>query len=77
MWVDRANMSNYVMPGGSSTTMIAWANKVSNALPGSAANPPTIAIDPATGIVTITIRWMPPNVTTAHNLVAVAQIQSP
>ena len=77
MWVDRANLANYVMPGGASTTVTTWAAKVSNELPGSAANPPTIAIDPATGIVTITIQWMPPNVTTAHNLVAVAQIQSP
>ncbi len=77
LWVDRANMATYVYPGGGAAAVTTWVAKVANELPGTAANPPTIAADPATGLVTITIRWQPPNVPTPHNLIAVAQIKDP
>ena len=77
IWVDRANMATYAYPSGSSPALTTWLGKVSNELPGTTANPPTIAVDPATGRVTVTIRWQPPNATVAHNYSAIALVSNP
>ena len=75
MWVDRANMANYAMPGGSAAALAPWVAKVNFALPGTAANPPTIQVN--AGEATVTIFWQPPNATTVHSHLAVATIVNP
>ncbi len=63
VWVDRANLANYALPGGSSPEVVAWVAKVNAAMPGStlAGNAPTIAVDTATGAIDVTIRWQLPS----------------
>jgi type IV pilus assembly protein PilV len=85
MWVsDRvaANMQiNY--QGGSGTNgaaYTAWLANVMAALPGVTAtvNQPTVAVDTATGQVTIVVNWLLPSEpagTTAHNFSVIAQIK--
>ena len=78
MWVsDRTTatlQTNFNTGGAGYNT---WLTKVSNTLPGVAANPPTVAVS-GQGIVTVTIRWLAPSeatTTTAHRYVVIAQIQ--
>ena len=89
MWVDRANIPNYTWPGGSSPVVQAWATRVTTtattALPGAAANPPTVSlvttVDPVTSAVTytvtVTVRWMAPNTQSAHSYQTLALISPP
>ena len=79
MWVsDRttANLQgNFNSPGGAA--YVNWLARVGGVLPGVAANPPTIAIDPQ-GIATVTVNWIAPNEpagTAPHQYVAIAQIR--
>ena len=78
MWVDRgvslANLANYVYPPGGAPALATWAAKVQAELPQGAA---IIATNTATGFVTVTVTWQPPNVPTPHSLTAVAQITNP
>ncbi|MBI3901543.1 MAG: pilus assembly protein PilV [Nitrosomonadales bacterium] len=72
--------------GTDSAQYLAWRAAVENAqtgLPGTVANPPTVAVvtippvSPAISFssqVTITIFWQAPGETTVHNFVAVARI---
>lgn len=67
----QANFNN----GGAGYT--AWLAQVAAALPGVAANPPTVVVD-AEGIVTITVKWLAPSEppgTDPHKHIAVAQIR--
>lgn len=77
MWVDRANMANYAYPGGTSTTLTAWVARVDASLPGTAATPPTVAVDTATGTVTVTIGWTAPNTSAPHSYSTLALISNP
>lgn len=86
MWVgDRtpATLSaNFSSPGGAG--YISWLSNVTSTLPGivvnaPAVNAPTVTVDAATGLVTVTIFWLAPNEapgTIAHQYVAIAQIKN-
>ncbi len=43
-------------------------------LPGAAANPPTVTVDPVSGLVQVTIFWQAPD-SVVHNYTMLAQIQ--
>jgi type IV pilus assembly protein PilV len=85
IWVNRVasnnaatnNVVNFAYPGGSAPELAAWITKVHAELPGSEANPPTIAVVTATNTVTVTVRWQPPSSTTVHSLVSVVQVSNP
>ncbi len=79
MWVsDRTTATlqgNFNSPGGGDYQN--WRARVGGILPGVAANPPTITIDPQ-GIATVTVNWIAPNEpagTAPHQYVAIAQIR--
>lgn len=85
-WVDRgvnyANLATYAVSSGVGTNpnTQAWVAKVNALLPGTAANPPDIAIvTPASGgrQLTVTVRWRAPDAPTGSNHVAVAFISDP
>jgi type IV pilus assembly protein PilV len=70
-----------VLSGSPGTTTAPAVGTVLNALPGAAANLPTVVIVSsgtetlvASNIVTITVSWKAPNDTAVHNYVAVARI---
>ncbi|MBK6982917.1 MAG: hypothetical protein IPH30_16370 [Betaproteobacteria bacterium] len=86
IWVDRGanygQVANYAIAAGaaSSPPAQAWVNKVYAMLPGSAANPPDVAVaTPALGgrQVTVTVRWRAPDAVAASNHTAVAFISDP
>jgi type IV pilus assembly protein PilV len=77
MWVDRPNLATYALPGGTAAPLNAWVNKVGATLPGTAANPPTIAVDAATGQVTVTVRWQAPKSTTPSQHMALSIVANP
>jgi len=86
MWVDRANLANYVTSPGTPAACPAappcvWIDRVDSLLPRAVgANAPEIAIvTNGAGVnmtteVTVTVRWQPPGDTTVSNHVAVTQI---
>lgn len=85
-WVDRgvnyANLQTYAVSSGVGTNpnTQAWVAKVNASLPGTAANPPDIAVvSPASGgrQLTVTVRWRAPDAVTPSNHVAVAFISDP
>jgi type IV pilus assembly protein PilV len=78
MWVsDRtpATLKANFEAGG--TGFNAWKTKVAGALPGitASANQPTVAVDAATSMVTVTVRWQAPGETDPHSHVIIAQIR--
>jgi type IV pilus assembly protein PilV len=75
MWVDRANLNTYVMPSGTAVALTPWLANLNGNLPGTAANPPTVQVN-GTQVI-ITIFWQPPNATTVHNYVSIADISNP
>ena len=83
MWVsDRtpATMQTNFQGGGGTdgTAYSAWFSKVQATLPGSAANPPVVSIDPATSLVSIAVQWKAPNdapADPAHQFNLIAQIK--
>jgi type IV pilus assembly protein PilV len=77
IWVDRANISNYVYPGGTSTNLTAWVARVNASLPGTTATPPVVTVDTATGTVTVFIGWTAPNTAAAHSYQTLAVISNP
>jgi type IV pilus assembly protein PilV len=61
IWSDRANMANYATTPGTvcaAATCAAWVAKVGSALPDGQA---TVGVTPATGALSITVTWSPPN----------------
>ena len=77
MWVDRSKIADYAFPGGTAPALIVWKGKVDGMLPGTAANPPVVTVDAATGAVDITIRWQAPNADSARTFRTVAIIVNP
>lgn len=77
MWVaDKTNaalQANFASPSG--TKFVTWKSDVASNLPGTAANPPTIAID-ANNVTTVTIWWQAPDEAAAHNYVVSARINN-
>lgn len=81
MWgTDRigANLQTSFQTGGARYNI--WLNNIvnNNILPGVAATPPTVVIDPATGTVTVQVFWKLPSETAAaaaHNFTVIAQIK--
>ena len=64
--------------GANGAAYTAWLAEVTAELPGVADNPPVVTIDPATSIVTISVRWKLPSEPTsspAHNYTVVAQVR--
>jgi len=80
MWVNRANVANYVYAGtGTPPTEIAgWITSIEGGLPGvtAAANRPTVTVAGAATnwTVTITVFWQPPASATVHNHITMAYI---
>jgi type IV pilus assembly protein PilV len=81
IWVDRAAIANYAFPGGTAADLAVWAAKVNTSLPGAAANPPTIVVNPPAGTVpatvTVTIFWQPPGADARRNYSSIAVITNP
>jgi len=78
MWVsDRSTtalQTNFNTGGSAYNT---WLASVSSALPGVAANPPTVAVD-SSGIVSVAVYWVAPGEAqsgTPHGITTVAQIK--
>ena len=77
IWVDRAQMEEFKYPGGAAAQLTAWRTKLDAALPGTAANPPVITVDAATGIVDITIKWQAPSADSARSYRSIAIVTNP
>lgn len=79
MWVsDRTTAALQTNFNTGGVGYVAWRdNDVLGALPGAAANPPTVVVD-AAGTATITLFWLAPSepaAATPHRYVTVAQIR--
>lgn len=63
--------------GAGGPAYAAWLADVQAALPGTVANPPTVVVNAATSLVTVTVFWIAPGEPTGatpHNFTVVAQI---
>lgn len=59
MWANKSNVASYAYTSGTPPAVLsAWVTKVNNTLPGTVANPPTIAV--AGNAVTVTVFWQHP-----------------
>lgn len=74
MWVNPANIGSYTWAGvGSPNAVVApWVADVQAALPGADTLPPLINVG-ADNVVTVTVRWQPPN-GSAHQHLIIANI---
>ena len=64
--------------GAGGSAYASWIADAQVAMPGVAANPPTVTIDPATSLVTVVVRWKAPSAPagdSAHAHTVVAQIK--
>jgi hypothetical protein len=79
MWVNRPALANYAYTGSGAVPaqIQGWVTSVENNLPGAASNKPIIAVDTATGQVSVTVRWRPPNATAVSNHLTIAVITNP
>lgn len=88
MWIDRCNaglalpacaVSAYVYSGSGAVpaAISNWVTAVENTLPGAASNKPIIAVDTAVGLVSVTVRWRPPNAEAVRNHRSIALITNP
>ena len=85
MWVSNraALQANFQSGGGTANAYTTWyagfddINPGPNILPGSSVYPPTVTVNPVTGLVTVQVFWLAPNESTSaapHNYTVVAQI---
>ncbi|UCH49936.1 MAG: pilus assembly protein PilV [Betaproteobacteria bacterium] len=82
MWLDRANLANYVYDGSGTppAALNAWVTQVENSLPGAAANHPTVtigasAMGAAVGTeVEVTVFWQNPSDPNLHQFAMTAYI---
>lgn len=74
MWVDPANLASYAWAGSGSppSVLTNWVNDVQAALPNASTLPPTIDVG-VDNVVTVTLRWQPPN-GSIHNHIVIANI---
>ena len=90
MWADRANLATY--PTFAAPAAAAWRTQVTTALPGAAANAPTITVTPVSlvvpgvaapmngNLVSVTVRWAPPGLPSgvpAHQVTVQSRIDNP
>lgn len=83
MWVgDRTPATMQTnFQGGAGTdgaAYTAWYSKVQATLPGTAANPPVVSINPATSLVTVAVQWKVPTEPAAdppHRFNLIAQVR--
>jgi len=90
MWADRANLATYATFAAPAAA--AWRTQVTAALPGAAANAPTITVTPVSlvvpgvaapmngNLVSVTVRWAPPGLPTgapAHQVTVQSRIDNP
>lgn len=80
MWADNpANLANDYASTTPGPKYIAWRDRIQapgTGLPGSTgANTPTVVVDAASNIVTVSIFWQGPNEAAAHRHAVVAQIR--
>ena len=83
MWIgDRTPttmQTNFQGGGGTNgAAYTSWYSQVQATLPGAAANPPVVTVDPTTSIVTVAVLWKPPSEPTAnpaHSYSVIAQIK--
>lgn len=66
-----ALQASFNSPGGAKYVL--WKANVQQALPGAAANAPTVSID-AGNVATVTIWWQSPGESAPHSHVAIARI---
>lgn len=78
MWVSNHTtlQTNFQGTGGTGGAgYTSWYSSVQALpLPGAAANPPTVTVDPVSGLVQVTIFWQAPD-SVVHNYALIAQIQ--
>lgn len=88
MWGDRSNLAAYSQTSGAGTAcnttgtpstyapVTLWLTQVKGELPGATSSMQTVQINgAANNVVTVTVCWKTSHDITAHNYVAVAQIQ--
>jgi type IV pilus assembly protein PilV len=82
MWVHPNSLANYVYAGTGSSiadapdTIEPWVTSVVNTLPGAASYHPIITLDAATGQVSVTVRWRPPNSEAVRNYKTITLIST-
>ena len=77
IWVDRANVANYALPGGAAPAVVLWNAKVQSTLPQGAA---TISIPPPgypAGTVEVLINWQQPGNANVRSYRAMTMIANP
>jgi type IV pilus assembly protein PilV len=74
IWVDPANIASYDWAGSGSppAVLAGWVNDVEATLPNATTLRPTVDVG-ADNVVTVTVRWQPPN-GSIHNHVVIANI---
>lgn len=79
IWVNRGAIANYDYDGTGTppAELTNWVSAIESGLPGASAYKPIIDVDAATGQVTVTVRWRPPNSESERNHRTVAQITNP
>lgn len=83
MWVSNRTpatlQTNFQGGGGTDgAAYTAWYATVQTTLPGAAANPPTVTIDPVTSLVTVAVLWKAPSepaADPAHRFSLIAQVR--
>lgn len=83
MWLDRANLVNYVYDGGGSppAALVNWVNQVENSLPGAVANQPTVTVGASAALpatvgteVEVVVYWQNPTDPNLHQFAITAYI---
>lgn len=74
IWVDPANIASYDWAGSGSppAVLAGWVNDVEATLPNATTLRPTVDVG-TDNVVTVTVRWQPPN-GSIHNHVVIANI---
>lgn len=77
IWVDRGNIANYVLPGGTAPALVTWLANVQAELPSGAA---TISIPPPgypAGTVEVLINWQQPGSANVRSYRALTIVSNP
>lgn len=83
MWLDRANLINYVYDGSGTppAALANWVTDVENSLPNAAANHPTVTVGPSGSLpatvgteVEVTLFWQNPSDPNIHQFAMTAYI---
>ncbi len=79
MWVNRGALANYAYTGTGTVPAVlsSWVTTVESSLPGASAYKPIVTVDTATGQVSVTVRWRPPNADAERNYRAISLVVNP